>query len=544
MKTKVIYILLFVGTSLLSSCDGWLDVSSSTQVTAEDLFKNESGFQDALTGVYLNMASTDLYAKNLSWHFVDILGQPFVIPNSSNDAYYIKGYSYTSTDVKSYINAIWKKSYNTIANINNELKYADQNADVLNPTSRNLYKGELLALRAYLHLDLLRMFGYGNLSQRDDYATRLTIPYVTTYSKELTEQLSYKETMVLLIKDIKDAIAYLSDDPIRNLHADDTDYYKEINADGFWDNRDKRLNYYAAKALLARAYMWEGSDESLTAAFNIATELTAKENEVYEWVKYSSISSTDANSIDRTFSTEHLFSLDTYDLISKVNPYIVDPGTSSGVNTNYVLQKGVEESIFDAKYYGSWGYYYAPKNPNAGSDGTISLNIPEGQDAIAGPGLNDYRYNLHYRITSVGSENVYYSVKLYQTEKPLLSFKNRIPLIKITEMYYIMAEYYLRHQDEASALNVLNTVRSHRGLEVGIDETMMISVQSELTKEYMKEFIGEGQLFYYLKRLNIQDPTYYGISGGYAGISDYTFDDSKFLLPYPEEEITNGNRVQ
>jgi len=544
MKTKI-YILLLVGISLFSSCQDWLDVSSSTQVTAEDLFKTESGFQDALVGVYLNMASTDLYAKNLSWHFIDVLGQPYVVPPSgSSDSYYIKKYSYTSTNVKSYINTIWTKSYTTIANINNELKYADQNAGVLNPISKNLYKGELLALRAYLHLDLLRMFGYGDLSNRSDYETRLTIPYVTTYSKEQTPQLSYKETMTLLIQDLKDAIGLLSDDPIRNLHAADPEYYNEVNANGFWSNRGKRLNYYATKALLARAYMWEGSDASLTAAFEIAQELTAKENEIFQWIKYSNISSTDATMIDRTFSTEHLFSLDVYDFTNKVNQYIVDPGTSNGINTNYFLQKGVEETVFESKYYGNWGYYYAPNNPLAGTDKTIALNIPDGQDGIAGPGVNDYRYNLHYRITNVNSTNAYYLIKFYQPASYNTSFKNRIPLIKISEMYYIMAEYYLRHQDEPAAINVLNTVRTHRGLEVGIDPTMMISVQSELTKEYMREFIGEGQLFFYLKRLNLLDPTYYGVSAGNAGIQDYTFNEAKFLIPLPDDEITYGNRVQ
>lgn len=529
--------------SLLTSCDEWLDVSSSTQIKSDDLFKTESGFQEALTGVYLKMASTNLYAKNLSWHFIDVLGQPYVVPSSSsNDSYNIKRYSYTGKDVKGYINSIWSEAYNTIANINNELHYIEVNKDVLDPLSLPLYKGELLALRAYLHLDLLRIFGYGNLNEREDFNSRFTIPYVTVYSKTLTEQLTYKETMDLLIKDLEDAIDNLSDDPIRGNHS--ADYYDVINANDFWSNRNKRMNYYAVKALLVRAYLWEGSSENVDKAFAIASELISKENTAWSWITYSSLSSTDINNVDRTFSTEHLFSLDIYDLTSKVNKYIVDPSSLSGTYTNYVMQKPLEESIYESKYYGISGTYYAPNHPEADATGKIKLSIPEGETSIAGPGINDYRANFHYNMSSLNSNNVYYLFKHYQPVSYNANFKNRIALLKITEMYYAQAEYYLRHQNENAALDVLNLVRRKRGIETDIDKKMIISVRAELTKEYMREFPGEGQLFFYYKRLNILDPTSYGVSSGYAGIENYTFNVNKFLLPYPDEEITYGNRVQ
>ena len=50
----------------------------------EEVFSRELGFKEALTGVYIKMASTDLYARNLSYGFLDILGQRYQINAVAN----------------------------------------------------------------------------------------------------------------------------------------------------------------------------------------------------------------------------------------------------------------------------------------------------------------------------------------------------------------------------------------------------------------------------------------------------------------------------
>ena len=55
----------------------------------------------------------------------------------------------------------------------------------------------------------------------------------------------------------------------------------------------------------------------------------------------------------------------------------------------------------------------------------------------------------------------------------------------------------------------------------------------EIRKEYRKEFIAEGVMFHYYKRLGIVDiPDY-----------DEAMGDRQYLLPYPDFETENG-RVQ
>ena len=71
---KLTYILLS-SAIVLASCSDWLDVKPKTNVEEEDLFKNEQGFKEALTGAYIEMSRNNLYGQNLtdistSWHNV------------------------------------------------------------------------------------------------------------------------------------------------------------------------------------------------------------------------------------------------------------------------------------------------------------------------------------------------------------------------------------------------------------------------------------------------------------------------------------------
>jgi len=50
-----------------TGCSKWLDVKPKTYVNESDLWKDEQGFKDALTGVYVAISDTTLYGKNLPW---------------------------------------------------------------------------------------------------------------------------------------------------------------------------------------------------------------------------------------------------------------------------------------------------------------------------------------------------------------------------------------------------------------------------------------------------------------------------------------------
>ena len=49
---QIIYILLTTTMLGLMSCSDWLDVSPKTSIPTDKQFESESGFKDALTGIY------------------------------------------------------------------------------------------------------------------------------------------------------------------------------------------------------------------------------------------------------------------------------------------------------------------------------------------------------------------------------------------------------------------------------------------------------------------------------------------------------------
>ena len=76
-------------------------------------------------------------------------------------------------------------------------------------------------------------------------------------------------------------------------------------------------------------------------------------------------------------------------------------------------------------------------------------------------------------------------------------YGEKIPLIRLAEMYYILAESVALSE----CGQYINAVKNARGIsrayDVGTDVTEEQRLE-ELNKEYQKEFFAEGQYFYFL----------------------------------------------
>ena len=184
MKKVIIYTLLMFGClSILTSCEDWFDVSPKVEIKEDDLFKDEDGYFDALVGVYSIMASENLYGKNMTMGFMDALVQNYYITSAAHPFYYASKYDYTHNASQTIIDKFWEKMYEAVVNTNNVLTRLEKaSKSMFSDDNYNLIKGEALALRAYLHFDLLRMFGPSFKMDKD----RKCIPYVKTVSKENT----------------------------------------------------------------------------------------------------------------------------------------------------------------------------------------------------------------------------------------------------------------------------------------------------------------------------------------------------------------------
>jgi hypothetical protein len=264
------------------------------------------------------MSSEALYGKYLSWHLPELLARQFrLITNPLGDVTF-QAYNYETPLVRAAIDRIWRTGYNVIANANNALAFINSRGEeVLHPIQYKLIKGELLAIRAYMHFDLLRVFGYGNWERRPEMTEKYTLPYVTTVSKSISPQLKGKEYLQAVLNDLNEALVLLGDiDPVLKQH--DEAFYAEVNLDGFFNNRTKRLNYYAVKALMARVYSWEGSNQSKILARDIAMETIAglRQNNVVQWMTQTEISA------NRACTNEAIFMINVKDLMTSTAEYI------------------------------------------------------------------------------------------------------------------------------------------------------------------------------------------------------------------------------
>lgn len=476
-------IILFTTTS----CEkDWLDVTSNTQIRAEEQFETEDGYRDALMGVYIGMTAPELYSKDMTWNLVDLLSQQYETLPSLAVYDEVQQFNYDAVNATEQIDNLWEHSYNVIANINVALDFIEGN-QVLHPIDHSIIKGELLALRVFLHFDLLRLYGVGNLENRNPSGA-YAIPYVTEYDNSVTPQLPYEETFQKMEADLEEALTLLQEDPIYPATDRDENYYTEVNREGFYNNREQRMNYYAAKALQARLNLWQGGAEDMEQA-RLAAE------EVIQNAPFNLVNSENYPvSSDPILYPEVLFSLDITGFADIVNPFL-----DASTGTNY-------DALF-----------FAPSNA-AEIFETSNVNI----------GVADVRYNTLLSNQSRGMV----SIKLLQENG---NNHSQMPLIKLPEMYYIAAEAYLENNQKEKAIELLNTVRASRGIiqEIPMDSTPE-EVEAELLKEYRKEFISEGQLFFYYKRNGFEQ---------IPGLSEtIILDDEVYVLPYPENEVEFGNR--
>ena len=233
------------------SCDSWLSVSPSNEMPVEDQFGSEQGVKDALAGAYVLVKDQNLYGKALSFGYIENMASLWDAAVASvEESLTLHEYD----KVTGAVDNLYGKMYNAIANVNNILDHIHaDNGVLLTPGMYEIIRGECLA--AFLHFDLMRLFGP---VPADLEAGGARLPYVRVVSKEIKLPVSYDEYKDFLLKDLRDAAALLKEyDPI---------VVEGSVTDEFLVRRTCRMNYYAVKALQARAFLWYGEKENAYAA--------------------------------------------------------------------------------------------------------------------------------------------------------------------------------------------------------------------------------------------------------------------------------------
>ena len=484
MKANRIIIALVMLMAGMSSCQDWFDVSPKADVKAEDMFEAESGFRDILTGVYGLMIHENLYGRQLTFGYTDVLAQ-YYNQITTQEHEYIKtvDFKYNEPVDKAVIEKIWSTQYKAIANLNTLLAYIDKKQEVFSSDAiYRIYKGEALALRAFLHFDLLRLFAPSPKVN----ATGTYLPYFTTYPSKYEPKQKTSDFLQLVIGDLlkaKDLVAYFD-----STHVTGTGLYsatwrytpQNINLGRFFHSRGIRLNYMAIHGLLARVYMYTGDE-------------TNAEKEA-RFVLEHFVASEGGEDALRFATTSELTS-------------------GKGLHTKYKSE--IMFALYDDKLTDLYDEFKTTNNTRFALKAWTDFFTEDGDDSRKNLGEYNYETGL-YNLLKWQS---------FDTEVPDVTPNfNLIPVLRLSEMYYIISECRYNTSDATNAQVYLQKVRdAYQADNRTVD---MNRYQKELTLEMKKEYLTEGQLFFFYKRLNIS------IENGGETVNV----GNKFILPIPEKE--------
>lgn len=479
--------IIFLVTGLLgslSSCNDWLDVKPYDSMTEEQLYSTESGIQRALNGLYLDLASNSLYAKNLTCGAMEVLGQRYYI-GDEHTYYDLSKYKYSADGPKSTFEGIWKSGYKLIAGCNEFLEKVPEHEEVLARKDYLVMMGEAMALRTFLHFDLFRLFGAVYSAEGK---TKSAIPYYDRVTDLPAPILTGEELMKHLISDMDTALLWLSGDPVR------TDGV--VKGDEFWDYRNFRMNYYAAWALKARMYYYMGKEYDAQAHQIVMALLSDKDpltGETNQFMKtFKSVTEDNElsnNTQDRVYFSELLFGLHNM----KRNTLYKDMFSTDLENNNILMaSNGFLKKIF-------------------AEDGDLR--------------------NAYWEILSGDRENFRACLK-YHPYEAMTSDPYRYEiqsLIRKSELYLLAAA---TTEDEEVKRENLENLRLTRGYSQ--NNTLGKDLDELWDKECQREFYGEGQYFFFLKRNGVT--TIDRQSSDEKVELEETID---YVIPLPESETNN-----
>ena len=475
--------MIIACSTLMVSCDSWLEVKPYDKISEGELQKSEEGYQKMLNGIYIDLNSDALYGQSLSVEMIEVMGGAYAIGTDNSvwgNYNALTNYQYGTEYWRNRLDQTWNMAYALILNCNKILESIDQNQGLFTGGNYYAVKGEALALRAMLHFDMLRLFGpvYAKDSEKK------AIPYYNKQTNSPEPILTAKEVAEKVVAALEEARILLANDPVKTegtLMSGSQD-----GTSNFMRYRALRLNYYAVEALLARVNLYMGNK---TEAFKYATDVIKTADQgIFPFVDKSLVIGSPADP-DRIFSSEVLFAL-TNTSRSKIHKNFYDPSRLP----NYVFRM----------------------------DDNLMSNIVYGGAATTGGYQDDYRYRANWIAT--GSNRYFYK---YSDMVANGSIQNTmIPMIRLGEMFLIAAES--QSDNLANGVQYVNALRRNRGVA-----NLQTLTPDLLKYEYIRELYGEGQLFYLYKRLNSDI-----ITSSNANKNPKA-SDLIFVVPLPDSETEN-----
>ena len=259
MLKKIIYITIVGFAIVFQSCEGFLEQSPSDALPSVEAITSVTDLNNAVNGVYTGMIDFDLglgqFTESYSYYggdiiaYADLKGGDLDYTASNNQISPMARYEHSAES--DFAEHFWQMPYTLVGRINDILSVIDNIEIATGEEDQfNDLKGQLYALRALCHFDVARLFAKLP-SITDVNAANSGIPisnekYPVDYEPQRS---TLQETYNFIKSDLNTSLGLLMHD--ENLG---------------------RINYWAAKGILARVHLYlEENSEALAAAQEVIT---------------------------------------------------------------------------------------------------------------------------------------------------------------------------------------------------------------------------------------------------------------------------------
>ena len=430
---------------LMGGCDNFTETGlTPTQLDTNAVFENSSTATAALTDIYARIREASLlsgknsgtgyrlglYADELTWYGSTAIQTAFynnsVLPSTAG------------------LDVMWNNTYSQIYATNAVIEGVAA-SQTLQESDKQQLTGEALFIRALEHFYLNQLWG--------------EVPYITTTDyriNRIASRVSQAEFNQKLIDDLEQAAQLLPD--------------------AYIDIDRVRPNSFAARAILARVYLyaqrWAEAANEASAVLN--------QTELYVW-------DTDLSQV---------FLKDNATTILQLKP------RNEGLNTD-------EASSF-----------YFNSTPTV-----VSLRL----DLIAAFETGDLRLSNWTRKVTNNNGTWYHAYK-YKERTNTGSSVEYSKILRLAEQYLIRAEARARQGELIGALEDLNVIRNTAGLGNCLAVSQEEVIQAILKERRVELFTEYGHRFMDLKRYNQLDAALETVKPGW--------DTTNRLLPIAESELS------
>lgn len=464
---KKILFILGLASLLVTGCGDFFDTAPSNKIPTAIAFRTVTDVDNAVNGLYDLMSGSGYYGAAM-FAYGDMKGDDMQSSEESGVCNICYMFNHRPNSLNA--GSLWGRPFYILREAWNILNaIAEGKIESGDEKKLNALKGETMAVIALCQFDLTRCFGY---PYTKDNGASLGAPLIDhlvgTY--ENPSRSTVAQAYDFIIETLEEAVTLMSE-----------------------EKNNGRMNKYAARALLARVYLYHNDNRK---AFDMAEQLIKDVDASGSYALYPHEKYVAAWSVETKFGSESFFE--------------------------------IANSVDDTPGRDSWGYLL---NWYGYQKGFVTQKYAE--QMLADPG--DVRGQLLEENKYAG-KTVWWLYKLRGTDMKTAPLECNNVVLRLSEVYLIAAEAGCKLGGDAAVqgLGYLNDIVKRGNPENEV--TMADYTLDRVLDERSKELVGEGHRFFDLLR---NGKTIIR-KGGYHLPSvdeEVDWDFYKCVLPIPEDQF-------